>query len=260
MTHGARGLLALALLAPAAARAEHRHDPREVRGDPARHFEARLGVVAASYRSPLFDGSYQGVTATAGWTGRRFAVSAGLPLYRIDRNGKVDRGLGDATLHGLATLLARPTVSLGAVVMVMLPTGSDRLGLGMGHAMLMPGAWAVWSPRPLTVAASAGYARGLGGAGAHAHHASDQPWPLVDPMNFAEVTFDGSAMVALARGLGVGLRAAGAVPAGDGQARALGGVRASWREGRVETTAELQAGFAAEPFRLRGLVAVSMRL
>lgn len=36
-------------------------------------------------------------------------------------------------------------------------------------------------------------------------------------------------------------------------------VRASWREGRAETTAELPYGLAGDPFRLRGLVAVSVR-
>lgn len=271
-------LALLALLAPAAAHAQHDHgshhhgsgdpaDPADPGGGPAPRawgeLDARLALIAASYRTPLFEGSYQGLAAAVGWSYRRLHLSAGAPIYRIERNGKPYTGLGDAMLHAQLTILSRETAALGAMAMVMLPTGRAAAGLGMGHTMLMSSAWASWTPRPLALSAALGYGRGLGGESAHAEHAPGQPWPLVEPMSFAEVTFDGSAMLALARGLGVGLGASGGIPAGDGghgRTRVIGGVRASWREGRVETTAELQAGLAGDPFRLRGLVAVAMRL
>lgn len=267
--------LALVLIAPSAAHAQHDHgshhhgggDPADPGGAPAPHawgqLDARLGVIAASYRTPLFEGSYQGLAAAVGWSYRRVHLSAGAPIYRIERNGKPSSGLGDAMLHARVTLLTRETGAAGAMAMVMLPTGPAATGLGMGHTMLMSAAWASWAPQPLTLTAAVGYGHGLGGESAHAQHAPGQPWPLVEPMSFAEVTFEGSAMLALARGLGVGLGASGGIPAGDGghgRTRVIGGVRASWREGRVETTAELQHGLAGDPFRLRGLVAVAMRL
>jgi hypothetical protein len=276
---------ALTLLAPSMAGAQHDHahhnhhdhehehdhdpdsaDPAGAAGpaDPAwGQLDVQLALTAASYRTPLYEGSYQGLSATAGWTWRRLHLMASVPAYRIERNGKPAHGLGDAMLHGQVALLARRTSALGVTAMVMLPTGRAATGLGMGHTMLMSAAWASWSPHPLALSAALGYGHGLGGESVHAEHAPGQPWPLVEPMSFAEVTFDSSAMLALADGLGVGLRAAGAVPAGDGghgRSRALGSVRASWREGRVETTAELQYGIAGDPFRLRGLVAASVRL
>lgn len=279
--------LGLALLAPSIAGAQHdhashhhhhndHHDHDHDPADPAApadsagsaesawgQLDVQLALTAASYRTPLYEGSYQGLAATAGWTWRRLHLMAGIPAYRIERNGKPAQGLGDAMLHGQVTLLARGASALGVSAMVMLPTGRAAIGLGMGHPMLMSAAWAAWSPHPLALSAALGYGHGLGGESVHAQHAPGQPWPLVDPMSFAEVTFDGSAMLALAGGLGAGLRAAGAVPAGDGglgRSRALGSVRASWREGRVETTAELQYGFAGDPFRLRGLAAVAVQL
>ena len=126
------GLLALALLVAARARAEHGHEPRERPGAAASRLEAGLGVVAASYRSPLYEGSYQGGVATAGWARKRFGFSAAGSFYRIERNGKADHGLGDAMLHGVVALLERPTISLGAIAMLMIPTGRATLGLGMG--------------------------------------------------------------------------------------------------------------------------------
>ena len=46
----------------------------------------------------------------------------------------------------------------------------------------------------------------------------------------------------------------------DGANRVVGGVRAVWTEGRVTTTAEMQLGFAGEPFEVRGLLATALRL
>ena len=42
-------------------------------------------------------------------------------------------------------------------------------------------------------------------------------------------------------------------PIGDGSTRIVGGVRAAWTQGRVESGLEIQAGFAGDPFTLRGV-------
>jgi hypothetical protein len=122
----------------------------------------------------------------------------------------------------------------------------------------MPSAWLAWSPGELELSAELGYAHGLGDRDVHAGHGEGDPWPLVDPMNFSEVTFGGGAMIALARALRVGVRAGGAVPIRDGARRLFGGARVTLREGRIEIAAELLLGVTDEPYRLRGVVTTSM--
>jgi hypothetical protein len=178
--------------------------------------------------------------------------------YRIGKNGKAVTGLGDLMLHGHATVLQAGRLSAGAVAMVMAPTGDHDAGLGMGHVMLMPGGWIHWAPGRLALAASAGYARGLGGGNIHAEHGGGA-WPLVDPMTPSELTLGASGMVSLASALRAGVRADAAIPTGGEDARLFGGVRAVWTHGRVETTAELQAGLAGAPFGVRGLVEAAVR-
>ncbi|HWU91123.1 MAG TPA: hypothetical protein VN253_27845, partial [Kofleriaceae bacterium] len=84
-------------------------------------------------------------------------------------------------------------------------------------------------------------------------------WPLVDPMSFSELTFGATGTVSLARTLQAGARLDGAVPIGNGTARLAAGVRAIWTQGRVDTTAELQAGLAGAPFDVRGLLEAAVR-
>jgi hypothetical protein len=255
-------VLAALVLAPRGAWAQHDHgahhgeDARA--GAPASSFSAALGVIAAGYESMLYAGDYQGLAATGRWSRGRFGAALGLTAYRLQRNGKTVEGLGDLMLHGRATVLRAGAITAGAVAMVMAPTGDHDAGLGMGHVMLMPGGWLQWAPGRLVLAASAGYARGLGGGDIHAEHGGGA-WPLVDPMTPSELTFGAGGMIALAPSLRAGLRADGAIPTGGGDARLAGGVRAVWALGRVETTAELQGGLAGAPFDLRGLVEAAVR-
>jgi hypothetical protein len=141
--------------------------------------------------------------------------------------------------------------------MVMAPTGDAMRGLGMGHWMLMPAAWSSYATSIITLSGSLGYARGTGSANAHADHGGGGAWPLVEPMSFQELTYDASAMIAVARDFAVGARLLGAFPPDD-DARAIGAARVTWRAGRIETTAEAQAGIAGDPVRVRGLVSTSM--
>jgi hypothetical protein len=209
-------VLVALVLAPGAAWAQHDHGHHEAA--PASRFSASLGVIAASYESMFFTGDYQGLVATGRWSRGRFAASLGVTGYRLDKNGKAVTGLGDLMLHGHATLLHAGRITAGAVAMVMAPTGDHDAGLGMGHVMLMPGGWIHWAPGRLALAASAGYARGLGGGNIHAEHGGGA-WPLVDPMTPSELTLGASAMVSLASALRAGIRADAAIPTGGEDVR-----------------------------------------
>jgi len=234
------------------------HGHGEGEAAPRSSIAASLGVLAAGYEHMLFSGDYQGLAVTGRWSRGRFGASVGITGYRLQKNGKTVQGIGDLMLHGRATLLSTGPVTAGAVAMVMAPTGDHNAGLGMGHVMLMPGAWISWAPGRLSLGASAGYARGIGGGNVHAEHGGGA-WPLVDPMTPSELTYGATAMVALDRSLHAGVRADGAIPTGDGEHRLAAGVRAMWMLGRVETTAELLGGLAGAPFDVRGLVEAAVR-
>ena len=246
----ARVALALVTFASTAS-ADHEHAARERDG-----VTVQLGLLAASYRSRLYEGEYTGALAGVAWRSGRYELAARSAAYQIDRNGRTYRGFGDAMIHGAVTVLAAPELAAGAHLMMMLPSGDDVKGLGMGHVMVMPAVWATWTPNALAIGGAIGYARGIGDAGVHAEHAGS--WPLVDPMTFSEVTFEATAMYALAHGIRGGVRILGAVPLDD-NARVLGSARVAWRAGRVETTAELQLGIAGDPVRVRGVVTTAMR-
>lgn len=248
------GAIALALLARAAhADHEHHHHAPAVQSS----VTASIGAIAASYRSRLYQGDYQGGSLGIAWSRGRFEVAVRGLAYQIDRNGKTYRGFADTMLHGAVRLFERGPFSTGAHLMVMAPTGDAVSGLGMGHWMLMPAAWASYAQRIVTVSGSVGYARGLGGEDAHAEHGGGGAWPLVEPMSFSEVTYDATAMFPVASDLALGARVLGAMPLDD-DTRTIGAARISWRAGRLETLAEAQAGLAGDPVKFRALVSTSM--
>lgn len=222
------------------------------------HVAVSLGLIASTYRSPLFEGTYQGAIAGARVSLGRVGAAVSLPAYHLVRNGASIDGIGDVMLHAHATLLERGTVTAGAMMMASVPTGDGDRGLGMGHVMLMPEAWATWVPSRFAVAVSAGYGYAFGGASAHAHHGGGM-WPLVEPMNASEITFGGTGMFAVAPTLGIGVRAYGATPTSEGDTRLAGGARVVWIAGRLTTTAELLGGLVGEPFGARGMLETSIR-
>ena len=253
LRHAGIALLVLAT----AAHADHDHEAPAGAGDE-HSVTASVGVLAARYRSRFFEGNYEGANVGVAWRYGRYEVAARGSAYQIDRNGKTYRGFGDVMVHGAITIVERETVAAGAHFMVMAPTGDEMKGLGMGHWMLMPAVWGNWSPNAFAVGGSIGYARGIGGAGIHDEHGGGAAWPLVDPMSFSEITFDATAMYTVATGLRAGVRWLGAIPLDD-DVRMIGAARIAWRTGRIETTAEVQAGLAGDPFRIRGVVSTAMR-
>ncbi len=250
--------LLLGAVAPGVAAADHSHDHHRHAAHtsdadaPGAAGAASLSVIAAQFHTREFVGDYQGIVAGGSFTLDRYAVTASLPAYRLVKNGARHHGPGDLMVHGHVAIVRREHAQIGVAVGVSTPTGSRRDGLGMGHVMAMPGLWGRGALAGLTVAASFGYGRAFGAdADAHQHGAG----PLVDPMNFEELTWSVDASRAVARALALGAFSNGAVSLDDGgRDRVIGGVRATWIEGRVSTRADLQLGLAGDPFNVRGVV------
>ncbi len=243
--------LAVGAVAPGFARAEHEHGGGHHHpADAVSSFGAGVGLVAARYDTEVYAGDYQGVLPTVSWVRGRFGASVGVGAYRLVENGLTRYGISDIVLSGQATLVEGPRAMLGVALPVSLPTGDQVGGFGMGHPMVMPAVWVSAAVQRVHVGGSVGYGRALGGE-AHHDHGS---WPLVDPMNLSELTWTANAYVAVGGSIQAGVKVSGGVPIGDGRNRANGGVRAIWTQGQVETAFEVQAGFAGDPFILRGLV------
>jgi hypothetical protein len=253
-------IVAVVGLATGSAAAEHDHGPHGHDHDHAGGdaLIAGVSVLAATYESMLFAGEYQGVGAVARWARGRLGASASITGYRLTKNGRAVRGLGDPMLDAHLTLATRGTLVGGVALGVSLPTGDDIEGIGMGHAMVMPAVWGAWAADAVGLSATIAYHRGLGDESIHAEHGG--AWPLVDPMSYQEIAYGATATYALARALQAGVRVAGAVPIGDGDTRLVAGVRAVWIEGRVETAFEVQTGLVGDPFEVRGLLETGIRL
>jgi hypothetical protein len=243
--------------APAFAQHDHAADEHHVgHHDGAQsHVSAGLAVVAASFDTMLYLGNYQGVLPSIGYAADRFSITATGSGYRIRENGAERYGAGDTSLHGAARLVTNDALDAGAMLMVSIPTGEERYGLGMGHVMIMPALYAAWRVAPrVQLAASGGYSRAVGVEGHHDHGA----WPLVAPMLMAEVSWSAAGDVRISDRLSAGARASGGLPAGEGgSARASIGARVAWHGGRTDTAFELQAGVAGDPFTTRGVVATT---
>lgn len=236
---------------PSALTTHHAHDHGS-------GFRASLGLVAADYNTPLFSGEYQGVTATVEWHFARFSLAASVPLFRLRKNGLLVEGPGDAMLHAHGTAIRTTSMAAGFALMVSAPTGDSHRGLGMGHVMVMPGTWAMWSSGPVMAAGTLRFHRALGSTSAHASHGGGM-WPLVDPMNASEVAGSGTAMLALARPFAIGANADAAVAMGNGEQRLSVGVRAVWVNGRTETSAGVDRGVVGQSFGVRGTLATSVQ-
>jgi hypothetical protein len=218
--------------------------------------ELGVSLQAAEFDTRYYIGSYQGIAPSLGWMAGRFGASAAIGLYHITENGLSRYGFGDAMVTGHVTALATDAVDAGFALHVMWPTGDEVAGLGMGHAMAMPSAWAAWRLRPVTLRATAGYGRALVAIeDGHDHGLM----PLVDPMNMQELTWSAGAEVALGGGVRVGGRTAGGIPIGAGAVRMIGAGRVAWGTPRISTGLELQLGVAGDPFTVRGVVDTALR-
>jgi len=218
---------------------------------------AGVSVQAAEFNNMLYEGSYQSITPSLGWMRGRFGVGATLGLYHLTKNGLSEYGLGDAMFTGHATVYSTDDLDTGVAVHVMVPTGSELQGFGMGHAMAMPSAWGSWRWRRATFRASAGYSRALIKLSGPAHNHG--PAPLVDPMNMNELSWSTGADLDVGHGVKLGGRVLGGLAVGTGTDRVIGAGRAAWGSPRFTTGVELQLGLAGDPFSVRGVVATALR-
>jgi len=253
-------IAALLVATTTAAHADH-HGMAMGSSDTASSYSANVALVAASF-SPSQDsnmaygGDYEGVSAGADWSIDRYSAGASWAYYRLLRNGAEQYGVGDLSVHGQVALLAHHDVSAGVLAALSVPTGNEVYGFGMGHPMVMPAVYGAWRNGPVELAASFGYSRALA-SGTHVHGMA----PLVDPMNMSELSWSAGGNIAVASGVRAGLRACGGVPVGSmpGVDRVVGAVRVAWGTARVETAAEVQGGFAGDPFNIRGVLSTALR-
>jgi hypothetical protein len=264
MWMGARIVLVALGLAASTARAEHHHDMAMMDAgagsgevaEPA-PFDASVQLIAASYSTLTYQGNYEGAIASIGYSHDRYMVGASLGTYRILLNGLESYGIGDLMLHAGAMLVHAGEVQAGVVAMVSVPTGDELYGLGMGHTMVMPSAYGVWSHAHVTLTASAGYSRALAEMEAGHDHGV---WPLVEPMNMSEISWAVAGDYAFGHGMHAAARASGGHPVGNliGHERVIGALRVGWGAGRVDTAAEIQTGLVGDPFTVRGLVETAL--
>lgn len=214
-------------------------------------------MLAASFSTPFYVGTYEGIVPTASWQHGRWSAMAMLGLYHVVENGLDVYGVGDVMVSGTATLVDAGDSSVGVTLAATLPTGSFESGLGMGNTMVMPALWALHRAGRLTLVASAGYTRGLADLAGHVHGL----WPIVDPMNMQEVTWRATASAPVWRDLSLGIAASGGVPIAVpmGVDHASGAARVAWVRPRMVTAFELQAGLAGAPFTVRGVLETTVR-
>lgn len=239
------------VLSAGSARADHSH---AVEGGNASTFGASVTMLAASYDTLLYAGNYEGVVPGLHWSNERFAAGTNIALYRLEKNGAASYGVGDLVAHGQVVLLTHEHLRAGVVAAVSAPLGDEQRGMGMGHPMLMPALFAAWSMDRTGASATAGYSRAIGGDTDHDHGM----WPIVEPMNFSELTWSIAGDYAVTPAVRAGARASGGVPIGDGEQRVVGALRVAWGSGRFTTAAELQAGLVGDPFNLRGVLSTAL--
>lgn len=169
------------------ASAQHCHPPAP--SEP-RRLGLRVALTSelATYRTTRFEGEYQGSSLGLGWEHRWVRLRASLPAYRLTRNGLAHHGLGDLFLDVRVPLASADNdIFVGGIgLAVVAPTGDSARDLGMGHFMLMPGAWATWRADRAFAQAHVAYGRSLTSDGG-AHHGGGRPGPIVNPMNASEV-------------------------------------------------------------------------
>lgn len=229
----------------------------EPRASAAPQFRVSALASFATYRNAVYAGEYQGYTGAVGYTHPWFALEASMAGYRIVRNGARDWGPGDLLLMARGTAYRFDSeAAVGVALASTLPTGDEEVGLGMGHTMLMPGAWFALQHGAFSLALDLAYGRALGGGSSH-HHSSTGP--LVNPMNRSEIEHALTLSYAFWRGLFAAVRLYGAVPIADadGQTREALGFVLGGQISRFELAAEQHLPLAGDPFQAKTILRAS---
>jgi hypothetical protein len=230
-------------------------------------FGVRLSARAqtAGFETTLYEGHYQGLFAGVLAGSETVSAEASLPFYRIMRNGLTSYGAGDLALGARAKLFGYggDRGATGLFVAGTLPTGDPERDLGMGHVMIMPGAWGRASLRPVVFFAELAYGAALGtqGAGHHEHHAAGQT-PIVNPMNSSELEPLVAVAVDVAGPFRVRGGAYGGFPVGssDGASRMAAFVAVEIARGSFGASVQGELPLVGDPFTSRLSLELSTRL
>lgn len=223
----------------------------------AAHGEHSLGLAvglrleaatAAIQRRPI---DYQGASLRLDLHLRRFHFRAQGSWYRLRNSIEHTTGPGDVMLAAMWTAVQSRRVHAGLALPIGLPTGDDEERLGMGHVMIMPGAFAAVKATPaLTLSVGVAYNRALSSGHGHDHGIG----PYVNPMTSEELGFAGRLSLRVAPALQLVAETAIAAPFADHPVRALVGGGFVWQLDRSYSLSALaQAGTANEPFTARGV-------
>jgi hypothetical protein len=197
-------------------------------------------------RSGHYRGAVTSVELTA--LGARARVSLG--AYQVDW-GQRGEGFGDTHIAVQRAVVGVGATDLGLALSATLPTGDVADELGMGHAMVMPAAWARWARGTSSLLGSVVYGSMLGGS-----HRHGSPGPIQSPMNAEEI----GAAVRVGHAFGpteLSTSLSGAMPIGDGLARGAVGAAARWLLGATELSLDLSTPFGGTPIQARGVVEIS---
>jgi hypothetical protein len=227
-------------------------------------YRASATASFASYTNSSYAGEYQGVQVAAAFMHPRVWVDVALPSYRLVRNGLSTHGLGDLAADTRVVAYQTPdrSLSVGPELALTLPTGDDDKGLGMGHVMLMPGAWLMLHLEKLSLIAQLAYGRAAISLSASGHRHGGGYTPLVNPMNMQELEHALSLGYAVHPNLQLEARVLGAQPIDSALGRAREVVACGLRlyAGPVDVGFEVQVPVVGSPFRARTLLSVGAQL
>ena len=250
--------IALLSVAPFSAHAQSCH-ATSLRPTSGLTYRVALSSAFANFTTATTRGEYQGLFVNASVSHPWFMVEAALPMYRIAQTGSHAYGFGDVAVNARGHLYRSEDGEFiaGPELAATLPTGSASDNLGMGHVMLMPGAFLAWQSQDITLLAQLAYGRAVGGGASHEHHAMG-PAPIVNPMNKSELTHAFGVSYAVRPILRVTARWLGAVTVADhsGEPRQIIAPGLQLISGAFDAAIELQVPVVGEPFKTRTLLSL----
>jgi hypothetical protein len=219
-------------------------------------WRASVTGVFGNFDNGAVRGEYQGYFPTLGVSHPWFSAELSLPTYRLAEVGSHAYGLGDLALAARANAYRSrdDSISAGPEVAITLPTGNEEKQLGMGHVMLMPGAFLRWQRGGIALIAQLAYGRAFQPSG----HVHVDPAPLVNPMNRSELSHAIGVSAPLQENLRVTARLFGAVPLFDhaGASREIVAPGLQLIAGAFDAALELQLPVVGKPFESRTVFSV----
>jgi hypothetical protein len=188
----------------------------------------------------------------------RWHAGARVGAYQLIRNGDSVGGLGDLALEVRMAAVERPLGGLraGALLTTTLPTASNA-GLGMGHAMAMPGLWLTRQGEVVSIGGIVSYGRAVDSSDGH-HHGSGS---IVDPMNPSELLASSRVGWRIAQHLRVDASLSYARPIFQaGEDRGIAGAAVVVPTNLVQFSAAMQVPIVGDQFRLRALLGATFTL